>query len=171
VPGQAQQLSPKIRDVLARAQLEQGLSAAETARRAQAGELEDLPPTPVGETTCRNVAREAKRRQAPPDAARDAVPVDALATRAQVILDREFERLEAKSKEGALKGADATALRGLLQVAREVKALQLGFVPQAGRRTTRLLREHKPNGDGDEAKPRSRILEAVQAEADEADDD
>jgi hypothetical protein len=57
----AMQLNEKIRAVLIAAQLEYGLSAAETARAAQAGELEGLPPTQVSETTCRDLAAEARR--------------------------------------------------------------------------------------------------------------
>jgi hypothetical protein len=57
----AMQLNEKIRAVLIAAQLEYGLSAAETARAAEAGELEDLPPTQVSETTCRDLAAEARR--------------------------------------------------------------------------------------------------------------
>jgi hypothetical protein len=59
----ATELNPKIRAVLVAAQLEHGMSAAETARAAQAGELEGLPPTRVSETTCRELAAEARREQ------------------------------------------------------------------------------------------------------------
>jgi hypothetical protein len=58
------QLNPRIRSILVAAQLEQGLSAAETARAAQAGELEGLPPTRVSETTCHDLAAEAGRERA-----------------------------------------------------------------------------------------------------------
>jgi hypothetical protein len=59
-----------------------------------------------------------------------------------------------------LKTQDATGLKRLLQVAREVKAMQLGFVAR-GPRATRLLEEHGPNG----GKPRSRILDAIESES------
>jgi hypothetical protein len=57
------ELNPRIRRILVAAQLEHGLSAAETARAAQAGELEGLPPTRVSETTCRDLAAEARRER------------------------------------------------------------------------------------------------------------
>ena len=59
----AMQLNPRIRDILIAAQLEQGMSAAETARAAQAGELEGLPPTRVSETSCGELRAEAERER------------------------------------------------------------------------------------------------------------
>jgi hypothetical protein len=162
----AQQLNPEIRAVLVAAQLEQGMSAAETARAAQAGDLEGLPPTRVGETTCRNLARAAERERGAqstgdetvPGPANPVVPIDAIATRAQAILEREMTRLEERSEDG-LRNQDATALKRLLQIAREVKAIdQLGSPP--GLRTRRLVGEH-----GEPAKAaapqRSPITDAV----------
>jgi hypothetical protein len=162
VPGQAQQLNQRIRDVLARAQLEDGLSAAETARKAQAGELEGLPPTRMSETLCRNVANEAKRRaggrRTPASAGENSAPVDQLAARAQVILEREMDRLEEKAEQGPLGTSDANALKRLLQVAREVKAIELGFVPRGGGRAPQQLGGDQ-HGNGDTS--RSPILEAI----------
>lgn len=60
-------LSDDMRDALVRAQLDDGMSAPEAAKAATAGELGE--PFDVSETTCRTLAREAKRDR--PRAARD----------------------------------------------------------------------------------------------------
>jgi hypothetical protein len=60
-------------------------------------------------------------------------------------------------------------LRRLLQVAREVKAIQLGFVTP-GRRTQRLADEQPAGGNGDSAE--SAILAAIEeSEVESADDE
>ena len=146
----AMELNPRIREILVAAQLEHGMSAAETARAAQAGELEGLPPTRVSETTCRDLAAEAGREQEP---GRRPAPVDAIAARAQAILEREMARLEEKSKHG-LKSPDATALRRLVQVAREIKAMQLGFAPRG--RAPRNCSRSMGTGRAEIAHPRPR---------------
>jgi hypothetical protein len=162
-------LTDMIRDVLVAAQLEQGLSAAETARAAQKGELEGLPPTRVSETTCRDLAAQARRARGPEAHIASPAPVDVIATRAQVLLEQELGRLEERAERGGLEQNDASALKRLLQCAREVKALQLGFVAP-GTRTRRLLDEQREKRNGDSAK--SPILAAIEeSEAGSADDE
>jgi hypothetical protein len=161
-------LNDDIRGVLVAAQLEQGLSAAETARAAQAGELEGLPPTKVSETLCRDVAAAARRARGPEVEAHvvSPAPVDVIATRAQAILEQEMTRFEEKAKRGGLKRDETIALRRLLQVAREVKAIQLGFVVP-GRRMRSLVDEQPGSGSSDAESP---ILAAIE-KSESADDD
>jgi uncharacterized membrane protein YccC len=157
-------LNDEIRGILTAAQLEQGMSAAEAARAAQAGELENLPPTKVSETICRELAAQARRASEPKAEAESPAPVDWVATRAEAILEREMARLDEAAERGKLKPQDVSHLKRLLQVAREIKAMQLGFIVP-GNRTRRLADEpQQENGNGDSE---SAILAAIeQSESD-----
>jgi hypothetical protein len=164
-------LNDEIHGVLVAAQLEQGLSAAETARAAAAGELEGLPPTGVSETLCRELAAEARRARGQEAEAHvvSPAPVDVIATRAQAILEQEIARYQEKAERGGLKPNDASALKRLLQVAREVKAIRLGFLVP-GSRSRRLADEQRDERNGDGAE--SAILAAIEeSEAESADDE
>jgi hypothetical protein len=172
----APKLSAEMREAI-RAAAAEGGSAREIVDLAAAGGLGGVGPFAVSESTVRELAGEARREHGIAASAHNAspapdptghtaldtpertAPIDAIATRAQAIIEQEMARLEQKSKHG-LKTQDATALKRLLQVAREVKAIQLGFVPP-GARAKRLLEEHgQPHtGNGDDL--RSPIFDSV----------
>jgi hypothetical protein len=172
----APKLSDEMRKAI-RAAAAEGRSAREIVDLASAGRLGGLRSFTVSESTVREIAGDARRMHgiaasahnaspaadptghSPLNAPERTAPIDAIATRAQAILEQEMTRLEQKSKHG-LKTQDATALKRLLQVAREVKAMQLGFVAR-GPRATRLLDEHgqPQRGNGDEL--RSPILDRI----------
>jgi hypothetical protein len=160
----APKLSDEMREAI-RVAAAEGRTAPEIVKLAAAGGLGGLRSFDVSESTVRELAGEV-RDPAAGATTQSPAPVDVIATRAQAILEQEMARLEEKAKHG-LKNNEATALKRLLQVAREVKAIQLGFMAP-GSRTRRLVDGQQGNGDG----LRSPILDAIrESESESADDD
>jgi hypothetical protein len=155
--------APKLSDGMRaaiRAAAAEGRTGPEIVGLAAAGGLGGLASFDVSESTVREVAGEAERDPtARSSRVAQPAPVDAIATRAQAILEHEMDRLEGKSKHG-LKTQDASALKRLLQVAREIKAIQLGFIPP-GPRTTRLLDGHGQPHTGNGGEERSPVLDRM----------
>jgi hypothetical protein len=162
----APKLSDEMREAI-RAAAAEGRTARDIVDLAAAGRLGSLRSFTVAESTVREIAGEARREHglahgdpAPTTAGQErTASIDAIATRAQAILEQEMARLEQKSKHG-LKTQDATALKRLLQVAREVKAMQLGFAARAPR-ATRLLEEHGQPHTGNGGELRSPIMDRI----------
>jgi hypothetical protein len=172
--------APKLSDVMRdaiRAAAAEGRSAPEIVELAAAGGLggDGLRSFDVSESAVREIAGEVRGRAADSGAIEAPAPVDVIATRAQAVLEREMGRLEERSGGDGLSGQDASQLRRLLLAAREIKALQLGFVTP-GRRTQRLAAEQPADGNGDVESPilaaiEAKRLEAQRSEAESAGDD